>query len=196
MKTCLKCNIEKELDEFYKRSNEKDGKHRYCKECLRPINDKYYQDSKEQRADYYKQYREENKEYFNNYCHNHYHTNKDLYREWNKNKYENDLGFRLKHIVAARINEGLKLYQTLKNDRTIEYLGCSIGHYIDYLTLLFDDKMNWSNYAEYWEIDHIKPIDSFDLSNEEELYKCFHYTNTQPLHKTENRQKSNKLLSN
>ena len=30
------------------------------------------------------------KEYFNQYCTNHYHTKKELYREWNKNKYQCD----------------------------------------------------------------------------------------------------------
>ena len=54
--------------------------------------------------------------------------------------------------------------------------------------------MNWDNQGTYWQIDHIKPIASFDLSNEEELYKVFHYTNTQPLEATENRLKSDNLL--
>ena len=151
----------------------------------------YYSRTKESRADYYKTYREENKEYFNNYCSNHYHSNKELYREWNNNKYATDLGFKLKHIVAGRIHSALKTYQLLKKDKTIEYLGCSIGEYCIYLESKFDIGMNWENQGEYWEIDHIKPISSFNLDNEEDLYKVFHYTNTQPLEKKENRLKSN-----
>jgi hypothetical protein len=34
MKICKKCNIEKPLDEFYKNSGGKDGKHSKCKLCL------------------------------------------------------------------------------------------------------------------------------------------------------------------
>jgi len=192
MKQCKECNVEKSLDQFFNRKDEKDGKHRYCKSCLKIRNDKWYQDSKESRADYYKTYRKENKKYYNEYCSNHYHSNKELYREWNRNKYQEDIGFRIKHIVAARISAALKTYQVLKNDRTIEYLGCSIGDYMNYLESMFDENMTWENQGEYWEIDHIRPIASFDLNNEDELYSCFHYTNTQPMEALENRLKSDK----
>ena len=54
--------------------------------------------------------------------------------------------------------------------------------------------MTWNNHGIYtWHIDHIKPCDSFDLSNEEDQKKCFHYTNMQPLWALENLSKSNKI---
>ncbi len=37
-----------------------------------------------------------------------------------------------------------------------------------------------------WEIDHIKPCASFDLSKPEDRAKCFHYSNTQPMWWREN----------
>jgi len=54
--------------------------------------------------------------------------------------------------------------------------------------------MGWDNQGTYWQIDHILPIASFDLNDEEELYKCFHYTNTQPMEALENRLKGDKIL--
>jgi hypothetical protein len=69
-----------------------------------------------------------------------------------------------------------------------------MGEYFTYLEQQFDSNMNWNNYGEYWEIDHIKPIDSFDLTVEENIYQCFHYSNTRPLNKTENKAKSNKII--
>ena len=39
------------------------------------------------------------------------------------------------------------------------------------------DDMNWNNI----EIDHVKPISSFDLSNKDELLEAFNWKNTQPL---------------
>jgi len=190
-KICKKCNVTKPVDLFWNRKGEKDGKHRYCIECQTDEGKKYYQSSKNERSDYYKTYREDNKKYFNEYSHNHYHTNKELYREWNREKYATDLGFKLKHVTSARINQALKLYQTLKTARTIEYLGCNIEEYALHLEEQFDKNMNWDNYGEYWEIDHIKPIDAFDLNVEEELYLAFNFLNTQPLTKIENRIKSN-----
>jgi hypothetical protein len=193
MKLCKKCNIEKPYNDFCNRKGEIDGKHRYCKLCLKKENDQWYKNTKHSRSDYYKQYREENKEYFNKYCANHYHTKKELYREWEKNRYNTDPAFRIKKITSARIFEALKTYQTLKRDRTIEYLGCSIEEYTQYLESKFTPDMTWENQGVYWEIDHIKPIDAFDLNDENQLYEAFHYTNTQPLHWKENREKSNKF---
>lgn len=59
--------------------------------------------------------------------------------------------------------------------------------------MLFKDDMSFDNYGE-WELDHIIPISSFNLHNNDELFKCFNYKNVQPLWKTENRKKSNKIL--
>ena len=191
MKICKMCKVEKNSNEFYKKSTTKDGKHIYCGTCMKAEKKEYYQRTKDDRADYYKTHRDKNKEYFNTYCHNHYHTNKELYREWNREKYATDLGFKLKHVTSTRINQALKLYQTLKTARTVEYLGCSMEEYTLYLEKQFDESMDWGNYGEYWEIDHIKPIDAFDLNIEEELYTAFNYKNTQPLNKIENRIKSN-----
>jgi hypothetical protein len=192
-KSCKRCSEIKPITEYCNRKDTKDGKHRYCRACLKITNDKWYQSSKDERSDYYKTYRKENKEYYNTYCTNHYHTNKELYREWNREKYSTDLGFKLKHVTSARINQALKLYQTIKTSRTIEYLGCSVEEYALYLEQQFSEDMNWNNYGEHWEIDHIKPIDAFNLDIEEELYAAFHYKNTQPLSKVENRIKSNKF---
>lgn len=195
MKQCNKCKIEKPLEEFCNRKGEKDGKHRYCKLCMKKQGDKYYHEIRKiEKAEYYKEYREKNKEYFNNYCNNHYHTKKELYREWEQNKRDNDLGYKLKHITSTRINDALKTYTTLKKDRTIEYLGCNMEEYTQYLESLFTPEMNWDNYGKdkYWEIDHIRPICSFNLENEEEMYECFHYKNTRPLSRIENREKSGK----
>ena len=38
-------------------------------------------------------------------------------------------------------------------------------------------KMTWYNI----HIDHIKPVSSFNLDDEEEFLDCCHYTNMQPL---------------
>ena len=40
-----------------------------------------------------------------------------------------------------------------------------------------------------WEIDHIKPVAAFDLTQPQHQLACFHYTNCQPLLCFQNRSK-------
>ena len=35
--------------------------------------------------------------------------------------------------------------------------------------------MNWDNYKIVWEIDHIIEVSKFDLTIEDNQYKCFNY---------------------
>jgi len=76
---------------------------------------------------------------------------------------------------------------------TSEMLGCPVEFFKTYIEERFYGKMAWDNWGEVWELDHIIPCASFDLSNEEEARRCFHYSNFQPLIKTENRIKSDKI---
>jgi hypothetical protein len=55
---------------------------------------------------------------------------------------------------------------------------------------LFKEGMTWDNHGE-WHIDHIIPISSG--KTEDEVVKLCHYTNLQPLWKTENLLKGDKL---
>ena len=51
--------------------------------------------------------------------------------------------------------------------------------------------MGWHNMNE-WHIDHIKPLASFDLSDEAQQKIAFHYTNQQPLWAIDNLRKGAK----
>jgi hypothetical protein len=56
--------------------------------------------------------------------------------------------------------------------------------------------MNWKNYGKgegKWNIDHILPCASFDLTQESEQHRCFHYNNLQPLWEIDNLKKGAKL---
>ena len=182
MKTCKKCGEEKPLDQYWKRKGEKDGLHRYCNICQKIEGKQYYSTHKPEHNARSNKWVKENKEKHSKMVNDHYHNNKDYYREWNQNKMDTDPLFRLKHAISALINHHLK---EGKNQRTIEYLGCTIQEYKTYLEPKFTPEMNWDNYGLYWEIDHIYPLAKGG---------SFHYTNTQPLTITENRVKSDKIL--
>jgi hypothetical protein len=76
----------------------------------------------------------------------------------------------------------------------LELLGCTLEEYKHYLESKFQPGMNWDNHTKHgWHIDHIIPVSSFNLSDESQLKKAFHYTNTQPLWAKDNISKKDKL---
>lgn len=155
---------------------------------------KYYKNNKEKFIQYY----ENNKNYIKEYMKGYNSNPKNIQKrkEYKKLEYgkkygmEKDPIFTLKLLIRNRIKQAL--VKGYKSTSSINLLGCSIEEYKLYLEQQFDDKMNWGNYGIYWEIDHIIPCASFDLSKLEEQKKCFNYKNTQPLNIIENRIKSNK----
>lgn len=75
-----------------------------------------------------------------------------------------------------------------KSKSTLEYLGCSAEFFHKYIMSAMTPGMTIENI----HIDHIKPVSKFNLSDEDEVRKCCHYTNLQPLLAKENLRKNNK----
>lgn len=80
--------------------------------------------------------------------------------------------------------------------RPLDYLGCNFVQFYIFIQLKIN---NWNlknpkNLMDYnnIHIDHIKPVDSFDKNNENDVLDCCHYTNFQPLLKRDNLYKFNK----
>jgi len=191
-------NLEKlrEYDRFRnKRDSEKRNKNRK----------EYYQKNKESISEKNKQWKIDNKEYYdlkkieyrNNYREKkkikdkeYRELNKEKIREYKRNwfnkKYNSDIEFNILFRLRRRVWIALKNSETKKNEPIKKILGCSVLELKQHLENQFKTGMSWSNYGE-WEIDHIQPCSSFDLTNEQQQKECFHYTNLQPLWKTENR---------
>lgn len=56
--------------------------------------------------------------------------------------------------------------------------------------------MTWENWGRGgWHIDHILPVSSFNLSDPDQFFKAFHFTNLQPLWERENLSKGSRLLN-
>jgi hypothetical protein len=103
-------------------------------------------------------------------------------KEYKNKRYKNDPEFRLLSQLRVRVNQYLKKGN---QDKTIDFLGCSIKEWRVYLEQQWDGNMTWENHGTYWEIDHIYPLSKGG---------SFHYTNTQPMEVIENRKKSNKVI--
>jgi hypothetical protein len=137
-----------------------------------------------------KEWRSENKDKIYIQSKKYYEKNKTKIREY-QNEYEinrkqKDFSYRLRINLRARIREAIKNNGTKKSYSTIFLIGCEVDYLRQHLESQFKTGMSWSNYGE-WEIDHIQPCSSFDLTNEQQQKEYFHYTNLQPLWKTENR---------
>jgi len=107
---------------------------------------------------------------------------------YTKKKIQEDPEYKLKHYL------GIKMCTFIRSIKGAnEFIGCDIIQFIKHIEFQFTKEMNWDNHGIIWELDHKKPMSSFNLSNLEEQKLCFHYTNLQPLLKNDNRTKSNKL---
>lgn len=168
MKKCTKCQIEKEKTEYYKHKNGKDGLNPVCKICWKEGN-KLFEENKP-RTEY-------RKTRYNTIKSEH---NKKVVTRSNE-RYKNDIEYKLLKLTRNRLNHYLKGKHKAETAKSI--LGIDLTEYKKYLENKFIEGMSWENFGE-WEIDHITPVSKGG---------SFHYTNTQPLWKTENRKKSNKL---
>jgi hypothetical protein len=69
--------------------------------------------------------------------------------------------------MVGRLNKIIK-----RGDRsqlTAELIGIKHQDFIDWIAFQFTENMEWSNYGSIWQFDHVIPLSSFDLTNEEEL---------------------------
>ena len=91
------------------------------------------------------------------------------------------------------IYKALKKKYSIKKAKTISLIGCSAEKLRKHLEDQFKTGMNWNNYGiKGWHVDHIVPIDSFNLKDLKQQKICFNYKNLQPLWARENIIKSNK----
>ena len=145
---------------------------------------------------YQKNWYIKNKEYKKKRRLAYYHKNKN--EIWHKkmvnkhanNMYHNNFDFKLKRILRTRLIHALN--GRLKHKTTMELLGCSVEELWNHLEKQFQPGMTKENHG-LWQIDHIKPCVSFDLSKPEEQKKCFHFSNLQPLWAEENLKKGAKV---
>ena len=95
-----------------------------------------------------------------------------------------------------RMNQIVKrIKNEIKRDDLIKRVGCTATEFKKYLEDQFKDGMTWNNYGQFgWHIDHIVPLNSFDLTKSSQVFKANHYTNLQPLWAIENSSKGKKAL--
>jgi hypothetical protein len=94
------------------------------------------------------------------------------------------LNYRIKKSLAWRLR-----LVTEKTDTTMNYIGCNIQYVREWIEYNFTEEMNWDNYETFWLIDHVIPICKFDLTVEDEKFKCWNWSNLMPVPLLKNNQK-------
>lgn len=184
-KNCSECKDWKPLERYNKDPNHWDGLRVTCMDCLAnyraknkermtEYNKNYWVKTKDIQTAKHKVWKEANREHVNAYA-------KEYAKEWSKKQRETNPQYKMTKNLRNRVYSALKDQNTVKNDKkTFELTDCTPEFLKDYLASKFTEGMTHENYGK-WHIDHIRPCISFDLTDEEQQLKCFHYTNLQPL---------------
>ena len=177
-KVCSKCKEEKEVCEFNINKSRRSGYRTECRECTKLITKIYKEKNK-------LKIKESNKKFITD--------NPDYHNKYRRDKFKNDTQYRLLCYVRNRIKKYLKTKNLLKNNKTIDIIGCTPQQLKFHIESQFLENMSWDNHSLFgWHIDHKIPLSS--AKTEEEIYQLCHYTNLQPLWSEDNLRKSNKIL--
>jgi 5-methylcytosine-specific restriction endonuclease McrA len=96
-----------------------------------------------------------------------------------------DPAVKLRYALRRRMTTALRRAMACKTEssaRVMNYIGCSVAELRAYIESQFEPGMTWQNHGVHgWHIDHVFPLCRFDLTNETDKHKAWHYTNLRPL---------------
>lgn len=222
-KKCCQCKEIKSIKEFRILNNIRLNKKQtsyICNECKKKQSKIYRGEHKEEISAYGKQYRKEhpdkiqeinkkrsfesieanNKRAMERYYEKH-EEERNKRNKRHKERMNNDSQYSVAHTLRSRFNGMLRNFNLTKDSSVIDLVGCSIKELVEYIEKFFynnpktDENMTWNNRGFLgWHIDHIRPLDSFDLTKDEDIKKAWHYTNLQPLWAKDNWSKGSKII--
>jgi hypothetical protein len=121
--------------------------------------------------------------------------NPEKARAKTRSVYQANVQAKLRSVLRSRIKHALK-GRTKKPKSALAYLGCSVAEAKAHIEAQFQPGMTWANHGHRgWHIDHVIPLARFDMTDESQRKKAFHYTNLQPLWARHNQVKNKRLLS-
>lgn len=212
LKVCITCSQAKSIDAFSKRG---DSTRNECKACrcarektrrqenldeYRLKDKRYYEQARETVLLRNMQYRQEHADDIKAQKKQYYADHKEQARDWaqaNKERRNQRLRERrrLDRIFAAVNSLRVRLSEVLKSSKETTFravVACTKQDLVHWLESQFTSGMEWDNYGDVWQIDHVIPL-SFDEAYD---MKCClsNWTNLRPLEKKANLEKSDKIL--
>ena len=199
-KNCNKCRTDKELSEYNKKHDTKDGYRNICRECQKGSRNKeidsinyknWLEKNKVNRRDYMREYRRQNPTVKKDRVKQTKEEKREKARLYFAEQRKNPL-YRLRKNLQRNLINSFKRVNKIKNTKTQIVLGCSFDEFKTHIESLWVSWMTWENYGLYngtenygWDLDHIVP--SSTAIDEEGVIALNHYTNLQPLCSYKNR---------
>ena len=178
-KICSRCNNEFDatLEFFYSMKSNKDNLSVWCKCCCKEASKQYNKNNNELIKTKRKIWYEENK-------------NKPEYKA-KRREYDNrrNKKQRFGRSFSGAINRALKGNKAEQHwEDLVPY---NLEQLRQHLESQFTPEMNWDNYGNYWEVDHIIPqsLFSFTTYQDEQFQICWSLANLRPLTVVENIQR-------
>ena len=174
------------------------AKKRRCADCNIIIKRKrcvdYKKNNKNMISSYNKIYKEENAEDISLYNHNYNINNREEIQTRQTRQHAERLRIDPVYKLATQSRSKLCNYlnSTVNLDVRRTLIGCSATQFKEWLAYQFESGFSFDNRGTVWVLDHVIPISKFDILDEEEFERCFHWSNVQPLTKEQNLRKTNK----
>lgn len=192
---CKKCSSERNKA-WYQANKEKvksrvRDAYRKDPEKHRQADRDWYENNKERASKSSKDYRLAHVEACNlrvkNWIAEHKQQYRETYNNWLRRKLKTDPQYARKFAL----HRSLKFVLLRKKQNAyVPLVGCTVTELRQHIESLFQSNMTWENKKNrVWEVDHIRPCCSFDLTDPKQAMECFHYTNLQPLTRLENLKK-------
>ena len=140
-------------------------------------NNEYYEKNKEKIRAKRKQYYEENRARINEQQRARFHNNIQV-----------KLGSAMRNRARKEIGIG-KIY--------LKLLGCSYAKFMKWFEFNFEldgNVFNWWNHGSVWQIDHVRPIKIYDMTNKRDIKICFNWKNTMPVYASYNHRKNGSIV--
>lgn len=84
----------------------------------------------------------------------------------------------------------------LEKNKSYQYapfFGLDIEKFREWIAFQFDADLNWENFSEAWQFDHIVPVAYFNFHDEEDMRLCWNFTNIRVEKTLDNHNRSNRL---
>lgn len=172
-KLCRRCNCIKDQSEFQAINSRR--KYSYCPKCRAEITREFQAKHPEYSKGYHRNWQQNNKKHFNAYKRKYYQNPQVKIRQ---NHY----------IVARRIIRGIETNKPFKP--FLNRVGLATKQeFIDHITSTVPSGYTIQDYGSSLQIDHIKPLSSFDLTKDKQLKEAFNYKNIRLISIVENQKK-------